>query len=79
MERGSRERTVKVPRWTKFKANQICPFKCFEKQRKRKHDTIRMAVKEQLYNPSLNYGYANSNYQTKDKQSKSEEVLITNY
>ena len=27
----------------------------------------------------LNYGYANSNYQTKDKQSKSEEVLITNY
>ena len=28
---------------------------------------------------SLNYGYSNSNYQTKDKQSKSEEVLITNY
>ena len=27
----------------------------------------------------LKYGYANSNYQTKDKQSKSEEVLITNY
>lgn len=27
----------------------------------------------------LNYGYTNSNYQTKDKQSKSEEVLITNY
>lgn len=28
---------------------------------------------------SLNYGYSNSSYQTKDKQTKSEEVLITNY
>ena len=28
---------------------------------------------------SLNYGYSNSNYQTKDKESKSEEVLVTNY
>lgn len=27
----------------------------------------------------LDYGYSNSNYQTKDKQTKSEEVLITNY
>ena len=27
----------------------------------------------------LNFGYSNSNYQTKDKQTKSEEVLITNY
>lgn len=28
---------------------------------------------------SLNYGYSNSNYQIKDKESKSEEVLVTNY
>lgn len=28
---------------------------------------------------SLNYDYSNSNYQTKDKTTKSEEVLITNY
>ena len=28
---------------------------------------------------SLNYNYSNSNYQTKDKTTKSEEVLITNY
>ena len=27
----------------------------------------------------LDYGYSNSNYQTKNKQTKSEEVLITNY
>ncbi len=27
----------------------------------------------------LNYSYANSNYQTKDKSSVSEEVLIINY
>lgn len=27
----------------------------------------------------LNYGYSNSNYQTKDKITKSEEVLICNY
>lgn len=27
----------------------------------------------------LDFGYSNSNYQTKDKQTKSEEVLITNY
>lgn len=27
----------------------------------------------------LNYSYSNSNYQTKDKSSPSEEVLITNY
>lgn len=27
----------------------------------------------------LNYGYSNSNYQTKDKTSNSEEVLIVNY
>ena len=27
----------------------------------------------------LNYSYSNSNYQTKDKNSSSEEVLITNY
>lgn len=27
----------------------------------------------------MDYGYSNSNYQTKDKQTKSEEVLITNY
>ncbi len=28
---------------------------------------------------NLNYDYSNSNYQTKDKITKSEEVLITNY
>lgn len=28
---------------------------------------------------SLNYSYSNSNYQTKDKTSNSEEVLIINY
>lgn len=28
---------------------------------------------------NLDFGYSNSNYQTKDKQTKSEEVLITNY
>ncbi len=28
---------------------------------------------------NLNYSYSNSNYQTKDKTSNSEEVLITNY
>ena len=33
--------------------------------------------KYKIYN--LNYGYSNSNYQTKDRKSKSEEVLITNY
>jgi len=27
----------------------------------------------------LNYSYSNSNYQTKDKSSVTEEVLITNY
>ena len=27
----------------------------------------------------LNYSYSNSNYQTKDKTSSSEEVLIINY
>ena len=27
----------------------------------------------------LNYSYSNSNYQTKDKSSVSEEVLIVNY
>ena len=27
----------------------------------------------------LDFGYSNSNYQTKDKKTKSEEVLITNY
>ena len=27
----------------------------------------------------LDYSYSNSNYQVKDRQSKSEEVLITNY
>ena len=27
----------------------------------------------------LDYNYANSNYQTKDKTSKAEEVLIVNY
>ena len=27
----------------------------------------------------LKFGYANSNYQTKDKQSQTDEVLITNY
>lgn len=33
-----------------------------------------------LYRPiPLQYSYANSNYQTKDKQSSSEEVLIINY
>ena len=32
------------------------------------------------YRPiSLNYSYSNSNYQTKDKTSTSEEVLILNY
>ena len=28
---------------------------------------------------NLNYSYSNSNYQTKDKTSNSEEVLIVNY
>lgn len=28
---------------------------------------------------NLNYNYSNSNYQTKDKTSNSEEVLIINY
>ena len=28
---------------------------------------------------NLNYGYSNSNYQTKNRDSKSEEVLVTNY
>lgn len=28
---------------------------------------------------NLNFGYSNSNYQTKDRESKSEEVLVTNY
>jgi site-specific DNA-adenine methylase len=27
----------------------------------------------------LNYSYSNSNYQTKNREAKSEEVLITNY
>ena len=27
----------------------------------------------------LDYDYSNSNYQTKDKNSKAEEVLIVNY
>lgn len=33
-----------------------------------------------VYNPvPLNFSYSNSNYQTKDKSSRSEEVLIVNY
>ena len=35
--------------------------------------------KDKYRTVSLNYSYSNSNYQTKDKTSNSEEVLIINY
>ncbi len=58
-------------RLTLVKNELICDYKILLDWIDRNVDRYRV-----IY---LDYNYANSNYQTKDKTSKAEEVLIVNY